>query len=135
MWTHQTELRGFTALLHDIDQMEDGRLASLHRRHDAVARAAEMAASIREGTELFVKRVDSMMAPMASVAKSFGDMSKRMEADARASEASRRAEGREQLAAFNRDVLTSIAAGLISGEEGAKLDGLIHRMALRLGAP
>jgi hypothetical protein len=134
-WVHQSEMRGFTALLHDISQMENGRLASLHRRHDAEASAEELAADIREGGAMTVKAFAELSAPLARIAKSFGDMSKRLEADARANDVQRRADARAQLATFNEEVLTSIAAGLINGVEGAKLDGLIHRMAMRLGEP
>ena len=76
----------------------------------------------------------SSMAVKALSAR-LGDMSARFEAGARTGEIRRRAEGRSRLDDLIAEIDRSIAAGLISGEEGAKLDGLIHRLAMNIGAP
>ena len=118
----------FSHLLADIDRIDAGQSLGLHRDHDAGAEAADFSAQIREGgrrTQMAIKALSAGL----------GNMSKRYEADASAIETSRRAVGRARLDDLIAEIDKNIAAGLISGEEGARLDGLVHRLALNIGVP
>jgi hypothetical protein len=57
------------------------------------------------------------------------DMSRRAAATAREMQLRRKAEGRQRLAALIAEADAAIAAGLISGEQGARLDFAIARAA------
>ena len=82
----------------------------------ALAPAAVMAQSEHEGMD------HTMHEGMA-------DMSRGLAAKARELNLTRKAEGRRRLAALIADVDASIAGGLITGEQGAKLDAAIARAA------
>jgi hypothetical protein len=59
-------------------------------------------------------------------------MSKSMAADLAIADAERRASGRQKFADLKAEIDASIAAGLIGGADGFKLDSLIHRLARNL---
>ena len=118
---------GFARLVADIGRYHDhGSLVREYAR-GAAEEAVDFSAEIREGgrrTQMAVK----------SLVQGLGNMSKRFEADARAMETRRRAEGRARLAELVADANASVAAGLIGAEDASRLDVLIPRLAARIGA-
>jgi len=113
-------LSGFTALLRDLFDTEDAQAVAQQRARE---RAAEVRNLWRDcGDKTFSKAIESMMGGMS-------DMSRDLAAKARELNLSRKAEGRRRLAALIADVDASIAGGLITGEQGAKLDAAIARAA------
>jgi hypothetical protein len=114
-------LSGFARLVMDINE-------AVKARDLAHGRALEVAAEARDlwractDNSLFIKAVSSMVADM-------GDMSRQAAATAREMNIRRKAEGRQRLAALIAETDLAIAAGLITGEQGARLDAAIARVA------
>ena len=82
---------------------------------------------IRFGGRPFHKAMSTLTA-MAS------DMAKAMRSDMVRARADQRRDAIVQLADFNTRATAAAASGQLSGEEGAKLDALIHKAALRIEA-
>ena len=113
-------LTGFTALLADLFGTMDAQAAAQSRSRERTAEARDLWRDCKDRT--FAKAINSMTEGMA-------DMSRDLAAKARELRLRRKAEGRRRLAALIADVDASIAAGLTTGEQGAKLDAAIARAA------
>jgi hypothetical protein len=113
-------LSGFTALLRDLNDAWDAQAVAQSRSRERAAEARDLWRDCKDRT--FAKAINSMTEGMA-------DMSRGLAAKARELNLSRKAEGRRRLAALIADVDASIAGGLITGEQGAKLDAAIARAA------
>jgi hypothetical protein len=113
-------LSGFTALLRDLNDASDAQAAAQSRSRERAAEARDLWRDCKDRT--FAKAINEMTEGMA-------DMSRGLAAKARELNLSRKAEGRQRLAALIADVDASIAGGLITGEQGAKLDAAIARAA------
>jgi hypothetical protein len=118
-------LGGFTALLADI-------FATADRVDRARANARAQASDAREtmerarDTRTFSKAISSLSAPL-------GNMAKALAASAQRAHIDHLARARERLAEINAQATAAAAAGKLSGEEGARLDIEIARMAQRIG--
>ena len=114
-------LSGFARLVMDINEAVKARDLTQARAREAAAEARDL---WRECTDnsLFLKAVNSMVDDMA-------DMSRRAAATAREMQLRRKAEGRQRLATLIAEADAAIAAGLITGEQGARLDAAIARAA------
>ena len=118
-------LGGFTALLADI-------IATADRVDRARANARARSADAREtmerarDTRTFAKAISSISAPLGNMAKETNAMAQRLMTD-------HRARARERLAEISAQATAAAAAGKLSGEEGARLDIEIARMAQRIG--
>jgi hypothetical protein len=115
-------LSGFTALLRDLRDADNARTAERERAHEADVATKAFIHDIRYGNRWIIKALGAMTEDMA-------DMSRRAAATAREMNLRRKAEGRQRLAALIAEVDVSIAAGLITGEQGARLDAAIARAA------
>ncbi len=117
---HDMALSGFTALLRDLFDTRDAQAVAQQRARE---RAAEVRNLWRDVTDnSFSKAIESMVDGM-------GDMSRDLAAKAREFQLRRKAEGRQRLAALIAETDAAIAAGLITGEQGARLDMAIARAA------
>jgi hypothetical protein len=114
-------LSGFTALLRDLNDASDAQAVAQSRARERAMEARNLWRDCADNS-LFTKAINSMTEGMA-------DMSRGLAAKARELNLSRKAEGRRRLAALIADVDASIAGGLITGEQGAKLDAAIARAA------
>jgi hypothetical protein len=113
-------LSGFTALLHDLFDTRDAQAVAQGRARERAAEVRNLWRDCRDNT--FSKAIESMVTGM-------GDMSRDLAAKAREMKLRRKAEGRARLAALIAECDAAIAAGLITGEQGARLDAAIARAA------
>jgi hypothetical protein len=109
-------LSGFTALLRDLRDADNARAAAQSRSRERAAEARDLWRDCKNRT--FAKAIGQM-------ADGIGDMSRNLAAQARQMQLRRKAEGRQRLAALIAEADASIAAGLITGEQGARLDAAI----------
>jgi hypothetical protein len=115
-------LSGFTALLRDLADAENAQTRERERAREANVATKAFVHDIRYGNRFMIKALGAMAEDMA-------DMSRRAAATAREMQLRRKAEGRQRLAALIAEADAAIAAGLISGEQGARLDFAIARAA------
>ena len=114
-------LSGFTALLRDLNDASDAQAVAQGRARERAAEVRNLWRDCRDNS-LFLKALADMGDDMAAMAK-------RQAATLRDIQIRRRAEGRQRLAALIAETDAAIAAGLITGEQGARLDAAIARAA------
>jgi hypothetical protein len=114
-------LSGFAALLRDLNDASDAQAVAQSRAREKAAEVRDLWRDCRDNSA-FVKAINEMCREAA-------DMSRRLAASARELQLRRKAEGRRRLAELNAEANASIAAGLITGEQGARLDAALARAA------
>jgi hypothetical protein len=109
METFEMAFSGFTRLILDIREAERAR-----------ERASEARNLWRDcvNNSLFIKTINEM-------GREATEMSQRLATTVREMQLRRKAEGRQRLAALIAEADAAIAAGLITGEQGARLDAAI----------
>jgi hypothetical protein len=113
-------LSGFTALLRDLNDAWDAQAVAQSRARERAVEVRNLWRDCRDNS--FSKAIESMMGGMS-------DMSRDLAAKARELQLRRKAEGRRRLAELNAEANAAIAAGLITGEQGARLDAALARAA------
>jgi hypothetical protein len=114
-------LSGFARLVLDLRETVREQALAQERAREAAAEARNLWRDCADNS-LFLKAIGQMSAEIS-------DMSRSLAAKAKELRLQRRAEGRQRLAALIAEADAAIAAGLITGEQGAKLDAAIARAA------
>jgi hypothetical protein len=114
-------LSGFARLVLDLRETVREQALAQERAREAAAEARNLWRECADNS-LFLKAIGQMSAEIS-------DMSRSLAAKAKELRLQRRAEGRQRLAALIAEADAAIAAGLITGEQGAKLDAAIARAA------
>ena len=111
------ELSGFTKLVSEIQQSID------HQANVLKAERANISALWERVTDNSASEI------LGLISDELGVMRKAQAETNRDMELQRRADGRQKFAEVKAAIDASVAGGLISGDEGYKLDTLIHRLA------
>jgi hypothetical protein len=112
-----SSLTGFTALVLELQYFRD---------HQADVLASERA----ESAELVALLNDRWAVKMMGLMIDELDFMRKAQAETnRDMEVQRRADGRQKFADLKADIDASIAAGLIGGADGARIDDMIHRIS------
>ena len=121
-------LSGFARLVLDLRETVREQALAQERAREAAAEARNLWRDCADNS-LFLKAIGQMSAEISDMSRSLAAKAKELRLQRRAEGRQRLAEGRQRLAALIAEADAAIAAGLITGEQGAKLDAAIARAA------